>query len=427
MDSTTYSHLLYNRLSIRLYLLILLVCLIITDSYAQSVSPDWSFKDLHGNTYSKKSQMQKGRATLIYFGSSWCRAAWNYYQSNALQEISERGDIDVLFIESDTLTEINCLQGRSSCMHDTQGDWISRRGHVHIVDIQSHEFEQVRCFNIDQFPLLYLVDQYGVIFDLELSNAAKLGHWLDASLLLDATANIQPINCSSYVNVKLQITGGYGSTYVVWEDGSIYKNRNSVSPDNYTLKISDDLGYARWITLDIPNLYYPIKVEKVVKENPTGQGLEDGTIAVSAIGGSGELRYLWDHGDAGSYITGLPQGNYTFKIVDDLGCQSTHMVSLEHSLLPKAALAGNKTTPVVSHDLRLSPNPCTNYLNIDFGGTCSEIHLKLYNSNGVLTSQYSFKNKEMIQIDVSNFPDGIFHLDAEIDGVKSSHKFLKIK
>ena len=344
-----------------------------------------------------------------------------------LQAISEREDVDVLFVESDTLTEMNCLQGRSSCEHDTQGDWISRRGHVHIVDIQSDEFDQVQVFNLDQFPLLYLVDQYGVIFDLELPNEVKLNHWLDACLSLVATADIMPIKCSSNVDVKLQISGGYGEKYVSWEDGSIDKNRTSMAPSIHALRISDDLGYLRWITLNVPDLYTPIKIENVSKANPTTQGIEDGVIELTATGGSGDLQYLWNHGDAGSHISGLPQGKYTVKIIDDLGCQITQIVTLENSTLPKPTSASYRSSPVASLDLTISPNPCTHNLNINFDQIGEEIHLKIHNSSGVLVSQYSFNQKEMVQIDVSSLSDGIFHLDAEIDGLKSSVKFLKIR
>ncbi|WP_010521875.1 T9SS type A sorting domain-containing protein [Aquimarina agarivorans] len=73
----------------------------------------------------------------------------------------------------------------------------------------------------------------------------------------------------------------------------------------------------------------------------------------------------------------------------------------------------------------ISPNPASNYLNIEFREVKSEIDLKIYNSFGqiIFSQQYSNTKKETILI--NSFSKGIYILTTEENGILSMVKIIK--
>ena len=159
---------------------------------------------------------------------------------------------------------------------------------------------------------------------------------------------------------------------------SVYTLFNlDIPKGNYTLTF-DDANFCRHVQeylLEDPD---SVKIVSADITDLTCSGLPDGTITISASGGTGTYEYSVDEGQqfiTDSVFTGLNQGNYIINIKDDNDCTS------EDFPVTISQLAGCK---LVIYDA-FSPNgddknPVWNIGNIDQFPDCT---VKIYNIWGI--------------------------------------------
>jgi hypothetical protein len=80
--------------------------------------------------------------------------------------------------------------------------------------------------------------------------------------------------------------------------------------------------------------------------NPTTSGATDGTISVSAIGGTAPYTYAWSDGPTGVSRTGLGAGTYTVTVTDAASTQRVRSVTLTE---PPALLISAKILPELAN------------------------------------------------------------------------------
>lgn len=133
-------------------------------------------------------------------------------------------------------------------------------------------------------------------------------------------------------------TGGVGSYAYNWQP---YGGNTSVGTNlvagNYTCTVFDGNSCAASVTLSISQPS-PINLSVVNIIPPTCFGLQNGSMQVTASGGTPGYNYAWlPIGGTGSGATNLGSGIYTVSVSDSKGC-STSITSL----LPQPlALSGN--------------------------------------------------------------------------------------
>jgi gliding motility-associated-like protein len=67
--------------------------------------------------------------------------------------------------------------------------------------------------------------------------------------------------------------------------------------------------------------------------NTTCFGSSDGSINITASGGTGTLSYNWSSGQNSEDISGIPAGNYTVSVTDDNGCLATTSATITQPTL----------------------------------------------------------------------------------------------
>ncbi|MBL0044216.1 MAG: gliding motility-associated C-terminal domain-containing protein [Flavobacteriales bacterium] len=134
----------------------------------------------------------------------------------------------------------------------------------------------------------------------------------------DATAQITP-------------TGGTGSFNIIWFDpnGVVFAQDttqiSNVCAGNWTVAIVDSLGCDS--TFGFTVLPYTSISATAVVTQVQCNGACDGSITITASGGTGSLVYAWQpvppNGDGTNVATGLCPNSYSVTITDNVGCDTT--------------------------------------------------------------------------------------------------------
>jgi gliding motility-associated-like protein len=153
---------------------------------------------------------------------------------------------------------------------------------------------------------------------------------------ISATAVIDSVSCNGNCDgvIDATPTGGSGSyTNFNWlgtnEVGLLL---DSLCAGEYTLEITDSNNCLGDTTFTVDEAE-EIQITVDAVQNVSCFGESDGSISVSAIGGTDPLDYSWVGPDntsySGSTIGGLPAGTYTLTVTDESGCTTQIDVEVE--------------------------------------------------------------------------------------------------
>ncbi len=133
-------------------------------TYAQlpngSIAPNFTATDLQGNTWNLYDILDQGKSVMINFSATWAPPAWNYHNTNILQQFYElhgpAGDNSavVFWIEGDVSTNINCITNSPGCNTGTQGDWTAGQTYPFFDDSSG---SIMTAYQIGYFPTIYLI------------------------------------------------------------------------------------------------------------------------------------------------------------------------------------------------------------------------------------------------------------------------------
>ncbi len=183
---------------------------------------------------------------------------------------------------------------------------------------------------------------------------------------ISVTGKAKPTTCfgGNDGSINITVSGNTGNVNYLWNDGATTEDRTNLTAGKYSVTATDSKGcsvVSQTITVKQPK---KIKVSGVV----TGQKTKyvcDGTITLSATGGTAPYTYTWSDGYIGSSRTNLCMGTYTGTVKDKKGCTCTFKfrVPCEDTTINKGK-ASSATAVSLNTNVSVAPNPTSDVVKI---------------------------------------------------------------
>ena len=128
---------------------------------------------------------------------------------------------------------------------------------------------------------------------------------------------------------QVSVTGGNGNITYNWQPyGGNSNTATGLANGTYTCTVTDAANCTSTQTINITS---PSSINSTVSSTPASCGLADGSVSVSASGGTGGYTYNWQPGSQNnSTVTGLSAGIYTVTITDQNNCVTTDTVQISN-------------------------------------------------------------------------------------------------
>ena len=186
--------------------------------------------------------------------------------------------------------------------------------------------------------------------------------------------------------IDIEIIGGTGAYSYLWSDDVTLEDRTGLSGGDYDVTVTDAKGCkvsGSWTVTEATAI--ALQTSKV---DPTCFGHVDGSVSVSASGGTPGYTYLWSNGTATADNDGLAGGTYDVTVTDANGCAASASVTI--------------TTPT---DITVT---MVDMDNVDCNGNSTgSIDIDVQGGSGTYT--YVWSNGATTQ-DLTDIPAGIYQV-----------------
>ena len=143
---------------------------------------------------------------------------------------------------------------------------------------------------------------------------------------------------------------------------------------------------------------------EIVDAEVEGSSGQNGSIIVEAIGGQGNLEYLWNTAAVGDSIGGLAAGTYSVSVTDEQGC----LVEEEYTVEMLTGL----TTFEEAGSLKVYPNPAKSNFVVEWEGSMNEAWIQLKDVQGTRLQTWPTKGRSKLEVQQALAP-GIYIIELQ--------------
>ncbi|MFM7595672.1 MAG: gliding motility-associated C-terminal domain-containing protein [Flavobacteriales bacterium] len=163
-------------------------------------------------------------------------------------------------------------------------------------------------------------------------------------VLLTATTSSTNISCNGLNNGTASVTasGGTAPYSYLWNNNSTFATVANLAPGNYSVTVTDANGCT--VSANVNITEPAILGANTASTNVSCNGLNNGSAAVTASGGTAPYTYLWNNNATSATVSNLAPGNYTVTITDANGCTVSGNVTItQPTVLAASATSTNVT------------------------------------------------------------------------------------
>ncbi len=147
---------------------------------------------------------------------------------------------------------------------------------------------------------------------------------------IEITGEVNSFNCNTDTIgfVNLAVEGGVPPYQYLWNTGDTTSMIDGLSQGDYTVTVTDSLGYNEWESFSFAGAYsliYGIELQPEVT-----LGLVEAVVDYNL--GSPPYDIIWSNGDTTEILSGVEPGYYSVSITDSNGCYGTEEVWLYYPL-----------------------------------------------------------------------------------------------
>jgi hypothetical protein len=218
--------------------------------------------------------------------------------------------------------------------------------------------------------------------------------------------------------INASASGGFPPYKFIWSNGGADSTLVNLAVGNYKVTVEDFLNFKISSNFSVNQ---PTKLSTTVTATKSKIDLMQGTVNVSASGGSSPYNYKWNtpNNDTLALVKNLNPGTYLVTITDANGCTKidsgvVDLNTANHELLDKDQII-------------VSPNPTSKelYIQLVDNVDCNNAIAQCYNLQGKLVKSASI-NCENSSLNVSELPAGFYLLLISDQHKTKKAKFVKI-
>lgn len=207
-------------------------------------------------------------------------------------------------------------------------------------------------------------------------------------------------------SITLTVDGGATPYTYTWSDNSLSGSMLTNLPaGDYEVTVTDADAVQVSETISITE---PPLLEGTTTSTPEVDNNGNGTAMVSVFGGVSPYTYLWN--DSNNQTTAeainLSAGDYVVTIIDANNCFFEELVTVD-MITDINNISQNEIL------VQISPNPTTNYFNIEVTGMGDEIILTILSLEGKLMKEEKIKIGLQETINVTDMNSGIYFVKIQ--------------
>jgi hypothetical protein len=246
-----------------------------------------------------------------------------------------------------------------------------------------------------------------------LSANFKLGDQVIAGIL-----STDAISCAGNCDGAADVTGISGTppyTYL-WDDPTTQTSAMAtmLCPGTYTVMVTDAVGAT---STAVATVVEPDTLTvSLFGVDPACDSCADGWVSAAVLGGTAPYMYAWDDpaSQTGSSATSLMNGSYSVTVTDANGC-----AVVSDSL----QVMGIEVMEAGGHPLCVYPNPTAGIIYID--SYIKGLKVEVLDVMGRLVLQIDSAHAGAV--DLSELPDGTYHVRIWEDALLSTKKVVLIR
>jgi len=210
---------------------------------------------------------------------------------------------------------------------------------------------------------------------------------------------------------SLTLTGSGANTYT-WNDGIT---------DGVPFVPSETSIYTVMGT-DVNGCFSYSQIEVAVNKVDNSVTVNNNTLTANAT----QASYQWKDCGTNQSISGEINNSFTPTLTGTYAVEVTQNGCVDISSCYEVTITGiNENT--FGSELVVYPNPVTELLNIDLGERYNEIFIRVLNLAGKEVLNKSFKQQQLIELELNNIPDGLYFINIKTEDKYSTIKVVKKK
>ncbi len=143
-------------------------------------------------------------------------------------------------------------------------------------------------------------------------------------------------------SIDLTVSGGSGTYTYTWSNGASAANLSSLASGSYSFTVTDAAGCTDFGTINIEGSESPML--NITSIMDTSCGEDNGSVSISATGGSGGNSFSWSNGASSASEINLSSGTYSVTVTDVVGCTDVITFTIQGSTAPIVSLSSTDTT-----------------------------------------------------------------------------------
>lgn len=140
-----------------------------------AIAPDFTAQDIAGQTWHLYGLLDQGKTVVLEVGATWCWPCWAYHNNQAMQDFYEQhgpegdGKVQVLFVEGDPATNVDCLYGMPGCSVFSPGNWVNGTTYPYLDNAAIAD-----SFQVSYYPTFFIICPNKKIYQIGQLDADKL-------------------------------------------------------------------------------------------------------------------------------------------------------------------------------------------------------------------------------------------------------------